>query len=144
MEGRAGSETHILIVFLMVVFFLKKGPLNSDSVSVTLEGLSAFPPCTQMTVLGVDSVSLHCRVRCLELRMLLRVSQGGIRLHPKPIRASVATALYAHFIASMEDRGTDRETEAQGTAISNWLSLDSEMGRIPVFFHVQRHCTDIL
>lgn len=60
------------------------------------------------------------------------------------IESQSGRALDAHFIASMEDRGTDGETEAQGTAISNWLSLDSEMGRIPVFFHVQRYCTDIL
>lgn len=79
-----------------------------------------------------DSLYLHGRLRSLEPRML--VSQS--------VRQQ--TSLLLCFIASLEERGKDGETEAQGIIISNWISLDSEIALIPMFFPAQRHCTHIL
>lgn len=111
---RAGTEAHVMIALLMLVVFLKKRSSSCSCVSIV-------PHCAQMAVLWVDSIYLRRGVRCLELEMLLRAkvseASGCIR---SPIKAAfVATVLYAHFIASREDRRMDGETEAQGTAVSN-------------------------
>lgn len=74
-----------------------------------------------MAVLWVGNIYLRRGVRCLELWMLLRarVSEASGCLR-RPIRAAfVVTVLNAHFIASMEARRMDGETEAQGAAVSN-------------------------